>query len=95
MVSFLVLSIGFLIRRIRCSFTHNIRVFLYLLDILPILTVTLICQQQLLPQLFLLFIAITTKGMEVGIIILVQDGINDGVLQLLWGFVALKDLEDE
>ena len=33
--------------------------------------------------------------MEVGIIILIQHGINDGVLQFLGGFVTLENLEDE
>ena len=33
--------------------------------------------------------------MEIGIIVLVQYRINDGVLQLLRRFVALEDLEDE
>ena len=33
--------------------------------------------------------------MEIGIIVLVQHGINDGILQLLRRLVALEDLEDE
>ena len=33
--------------------------------------------------------------MEIGIIVLVQHGIDDGVLQLLCRLVTLEDLEDE
>ena len=100
MVSLLVLSVGLLV----CGYIRignvtiladHICILFNGLDILPILTISLISQQQLLSQLFLLLIAIARKGMEVGIIILVQHGINDGVLQLLGCFITLKNLEDE
>ena len=65
------------------------------LNILPILPVPLVCQQQLLSQLFFFFIGVASEGMEKSVIVVVQHGVDDGVLQLFGGLAAFKNLEDE